>query len=121
VQETVVLTAGTFLSGLIHIGQTNYQAGRAGDPPANRLAHRLRELSLPAGRLKTVRRPVLIGRSIDYSGHAKTGRDDPVPVFSFMGNAAQHPNSCLLDYRDQSTHARYHSWRARPDHLCLPE
>ncbi|HZW87221.1 MAG TPA: tRNA uridine-5-carboxymethylaminomethyl(34) synthesis enzyme MnmG, partial [Gallionella sp.] len=104
--RTVVLTAGTFLSGLIHIGQTNYQAGRAGDPPANRLAHRLRELSLPAGRLKTGTPPRIDGRSIDYSAMQKQAGDDPVPVFSFMGNAAQHPEQlpCWITETNQCTH-----------------
>ena len=89
--KTVVLTAGTFLAGLIHVGQANYQAGRAGDPPALSLAHRLRELQLPAGRLKTGTPPRIDGRSIYYSVLQEQPGDDPVPVFSFMGNAAQHP------------------------------
>ncbi|OGS93098.1 MAG: tRNA uridine-5-carboxymethylaminomethyl(34) synthesis enzyme MnmG, partial [Gallionellales bacterium GWA2_59_43] len=104
--KTVVLTAGTFLSGLIHVGQANYPAGRAGDPPSISLAHRLRELSLPAGRLKTGTPPRIDGRSIDYSVMQEQPGDDPVPVFSFMGNAAQHPRQlpCWITETNQRTH-----------------
>ncbi|OGS98019.1 MAG: tRNA uridine-5-carboxymethylaminomethyl(34) synthesis enzyme MnmG [Gallionellales bacterium RIFCSPLOWO2_02_60_31] len=104
--KTVVLTAGTFLSGLIHVGQAHYPAGRAGDPPSISLARRLRELSLPAGRLKTGTPPRIDGRSIDYSLMLEQPGDDPVPVFSFMGNAAQHPQQlpCWITETNQRTH-----------------
>lgn len=104
--KTVVLTAGTFLSGLIHVGQANYQAGRAGDPPSISLAHRLRELKLPVGRLKTGTPPRIDGRTIDYSVMQEQPGDDPVPVFSFMGSAAQHPKQlpCWITETNQRTH-----------------
>src|SRR5688572_26818244 len=82
--RTVVLTTGTFLSGLIHIGLKNYQAGRAGDPPALTLAARLRELQLPVGRLKTGTPPRLDARSIDFGVMEEQPGDSPEPVFSFM-------------------------------------
>ena len=87
----VVLTTGTFLSGLIHVGLQNYEAGRAGDPPAKRLGARLRELALPVGRLKTGTPPRLDGRTIDFSRLAVQPGDDPAPVFSFMGTRSMHP------------------------------
>lgn len=104
--KTVVLTTGTFLSGLIHVGQANYQAGRAGDPPANSLAHRLRELKLPVGRLKTGTPPRIDGRTIDYSQLQQQPGDNPVPVFSFLGNAAQHPKQlpCWITETNERTH-----------------
>jgi tRNA uridine 5-carboxymethylaminomethyl modification enzyme len=104
--KTVVLTTGTFLSGLIHVGQTNYPAGRAGDPPSISLARRLRELKLPVGRLKTGTPPRIDGRSIDYSVMQKQQGDDPIPVFSFMGNAAQHPHQlpCWITETNPRTH-----------------
>ncbi len=104
--KTVVLTTGTFLSGLIHIGQSNYQGGRAGDPPSVSLAHRLRELDLPVGRLKTGTPPRIDGRSIDYSEMTEQPGDTPVPVFSFLGNAQQHPQQlpCWITYTNQRTH-----------------
>jgi len=104
--KTVVLTTGTFLSGLIHVGQSNYQAGRAGDPPSISLARRLRELNLPVGRLKTGTPPRIDGRTIDYSVMQEQPGDDPVPVFSFMGNAAQHPEQlpCWITETNQRTH-----------------
>lgn len=104
--KAVVLTAGTFLAGLIHVGQANYQAGRAGDPPALGLAHRLRELKLPVGRLKTGTPPRIDGRTIDYSVLQEQAGDDPVPVFSFMGNAAQHPKQlpCWITQTSERTH-----------------
>jgi len=104
--RTVVLTAGTFLSGLVHVGQSNYQAGRMGDPPAVSLAHRLRELKLPAGRLKTGTPPRIDGRSIDYSVMKVQPGDDPVPVFSFLGTAAQHPQQlpCWITETNAQTH-----------------
>jgi tRNA uridine 5-carboxymethylaminomethyl modification enzyme len=104
--RTVVLTTGTFLSGLIHVGQSNYQAGRAGDPPSVSLARRLRELNLPVGRLKTGTPPRIDGRTIDYSVMQVQPGDDPVPVFSFMGSAAQHPDQlpCWITETNQHTH-----------------
>jgi tRNA uridine 5-carboxymethylaminomethyl modification enzyme len=85
--RTVVLTAGTFLDGKIHVGLQNYAAGRAGDPPAISLSARLKELKLPQGRLKTGTPPRIDGRSIDFSKcEEQPGDRDPVPVFSFMGN-----------------------------------
>lgn len=104
--KTVVLTTGTFLSGLIHVGQANYQAGRAGDPPANSLAHRLRELKLPVGRLKTGTPPRIDGRTINYLVLQQQPGDDPVPVFSFLGNSAQHPRQlpCWITETSERTH-----------------
>jgi tRNA uridine 5-carboxymethylaminomethyl modification enzyme len=103
---SLVLTTGTFLAGLIHVGQSNYQAGRAGDPPAISLAHRLRELNLPVGRLKTGTPPRIDGRTIDYSLMQEQHGDNPVPVFSFMGNAKQHPRQlpCWVTETNQRTH-----------------
>ncbi|BBJ00733.1 tRNA uridine 5-carboxymethylaminomethyl modification enzyme MnmG [Ferrigenium kumadai] len=104
--KTVVLTAGTFLSGLVHVGLSNYPAGRAGDPPSISLARRLRELQLPMGRLKTGTPPRIDGRTIDYSVMQEQPGDDPVPVFSFLGNAAQHPKQlpCWVTETNQRTH-----------------
>ncbi len=104
--KSVVLTAGTFLGGLIHVGMQNYSAGRAGDPPAISLAARLRELNLPAGRLKTGTPPRIDGRSINYSVMQEQPGDNPVPVFSFMGNAAQHPAQmpCWITHTNERTH-----------------
>ena len=104
--KSVVLTTGTFLSGLIHVGQANYQAGRAGDPPSVSLAHRLRELSLPVGRLKTGTPPRIDGRTIDHSVMQEQPGDDPVPVFSFMGDVTQHPKQlpCWITETNQRTH-----------------
>jgi tRNA uridine 5-carboxymethylaminomethyl modification enzyme len=104
--KTVVLTTGTFLSGLIHVGQANYAAGRAGDPPSLSLAHRLRELNLPMGRLKTGTPPRIDGRTINYAVMKKQDGDTPVPVFSFMGNAAQHPQQmpCWITETSELTH-----------------
>ena len=102
----VVLTTGTFLSGLVHVGLKNYQAGRAGDPPAIRLAQRLRALDLPVGRLKTGTPPRIDGRTIDYSVMTEQPGDDPVPVFSFLGSIAQHPRqlSCWITHTNCTTH-----------------
>jgi tRNA uridine 5-carboxymethylaminomethyl modification enzyme len=104
--KTVVLTTGTFLSGLIHVGQANYQAGRAGDPPSMSLAQRLRELNLPVGRLKTGTPPRIDGRTIDYSVMQEQPGDDPVPVFSFLGDISQHPRQlpCWITETNQRTH-----------------
>jgi len=103
---SVVLTAGTFLAGLIHVGLQNYSAGRAGDPPAISLASRLREIGLPAGRLKTGTPPRIDGRTIDYSVMQEQPGDNPAPVFSFMGNVLQHPQqlSCWITHTNEKTH-----------------
>jgi tRNA uridine 5-carboxymethylaminomethyl modification enzyme len=104
--HAVVLTAGTFLGGLIHVGLNNYRGGRAGDPPALTLAERLRELKLPVGRLKTGTPPRIAGKSLDYSVMTEQPGDNPVPVFSFMGNAAQHPRQvpCWITHTNARTH-----------------
>lgn len=104
--DTVVLTTGTFLSGLIHVGLRNYEAGRAGDPPAKRLGARLRELQLPVGRLKTGTPPRLDGRSIDFSVLAIQPGDEPIPVFSFIGRRDQHPRQlpCWITQTNARTH-----------------
>ncbi|EUJ11803.1 glucose-inhibited division protein A [Methylophilaceae bacterium 11] len=104
--KSVVLTAGTFLGGLVHVGLQNYSAGRAGDPPAISLAARLREIGLPAGRLKTGTPPRIDGRTIDYSVMAEQPGDYPVPVFSFLGNVAQHPAQlpCWITHTNERTH-----------------
>jgi tRNA uridine 5-carboxymethylaminomethyl modification enzyme len=102
----VVLTTGTFLSGLIHVGLRNYEAGRAGDPPAKRLGVRLRELALPAGRLKTGTPPRLDGRTIDFSALPVQPGDDPAPVFSFVGTREMHPRqvACWITHTTERTH-----------------
>jgi len=105
--KAVVLTAGTFLDGKIHVGLSNYSAGRAGDPPALSLSARLKELQLPQGRLKTGTPPRIDGRSIDFSQLAEQGGDlDPVPVFSVMGNTAMHPRQvpCWITHTNTQTH-----------------
>jgi tRNA uridine 5-carboxymethylaminomethyl modification enzyme len=105
--RAVVLTAGTFLDGRIHIGLQNHSAGRAGDPPALRLSARLKELRLPQGRLKTGTPPRIDGRSIDFARLAEqAGDSDPVPVFSFLGNADQHPRQvpCWVTHTNARTH-----------------
>jgi len=105
--DAVVLTAGTFLNGLIHVGLEHYEGGRAGDPPAISLAHRLRELALPVGRLKTGTPPRLDARTIDFSKTQEQPGDlDPVPVFSFLGNAAMHPRqvSCWITHTNEKSH-----------------
>ncbi len=104
--RTVVLTTGTFLSGLVHVGQSKYAAGRAGDPPSIALATRLRELGLPIGRLKTGTPPRIDGRTIDYSVMKRQPGDDPVPVFSFLGRAEQHPEQlpCWITQTNSHTH-----------------
>ena len=103
---TVVLTVGTFLGGRIHIGPCNYAGGRAGDPPANALAARLRELPLRVERLKTGTPPRLDGRSIDYSQLQAQPGDDPLPVMSFLGNIADHPRqvNCHITATNTDTH-----------------
>jgi len=105
--RAVVLTAGTFLNGLIHVGLENYQGGRAGDPPSCSLASRLKELSLPQGRLKTGTPPRIDKRSIDFSKlEEQPGDTDPVPVFSYLGTAAMHPRqvSCWITHTNEKTH-----------------
>jgi tRNA uridine 5-carboxymethylaminomethyl modification enzyme len=105
--RAVVLTAGTFLDGRIHIGLQNHSAGRAGDPPAIRLSARLKELKLPQGRLKTGTPPRLDGRSIDFARlQEQPGDADPVPVFSFLGSADQHPRQvpCWITHTNERTH-----------------
>ncbi len=105
--RAVVLTAGTFLDGRIHVGLQNFSAGRAGDPPAVSLSARLKELKLPQGRLKTGTPPRLDGRSIDFSRLlAQPGDLDPLPVFSFMGHASQHPQQvpCWITHTNERTH-----------------
>ena len=104
--ETVVLTAGTFLSGLIHIGLQNYTAGRAGDPAATTLGARLKEMKLPQGRLKTGTPPRIDGKTIDYSKVGVQPGDDPAPVFSFIGNRAMHPRQvpCWITHTNERTH-----------------
>src|SRR5450830_1668694 len=104
--KTVVLTAGTFLGGLVHVGLQNYSAGRAGDPPSITLAARLRDIGLPAGRLKTGTPPRIDGRTINYSVTQEQPGDNPAPVFSFLGNAAQHPRQvpCWITHTNERTH-----------------
>ena len=102
----VVLTVGTFLAGRIHLGDSRQAAGRAGEPPANRLARRLRELDLPAGRLKTGTPPRLDGRTIDFSVMRRQPGDLPRPVFSFMGRREHHPRQvdCHITRTTGATH-----------------
>ncbi len=105
--RTVVLTAGTFLNGLIHVGLNNYSAGRAGDPPAISLGQRLKEMKLPQGRLKTGTPPRIDARSIDFSKlEEQPGDTDPVPVFSYLGFADMHPRqvSCWITHTNNQTH-----------------
>jgi len=104
--RAVVLTTGTFLSGLVHIGLSKYQAGRAGDPPSIGLAARLRELKLPVGRLKTGTPPRIDGRTIDFSEMRRQPGDEPVPVFSFLGTPEMHPNQvpCWITDTNPRTH-----------------
>ena len=103
---TVVLTVGTFLAGRIHVGLENHAGGRAGDPPAQRLAERLRELPIRVGRLKTGTPPRIDGRSIDYTGLAEQWGDTSTPVFSFMGERAEHPRqvACHITHTNARTH-----------------
>ena len=103
---TVVLTTGTFLAGLIHVGLSHYEAGRAGDPAASTLAHRLRELRLPVGRLKTGTPPRLDARSIEFSALDEQPGDVPEPVFSFLGRRDMHPRQvpCWITHTNRRTH-----------------
>ena len=102
----VVLTAGTFLAGRIHIGLQNYEGGRAGDAPANRLAAKLRELSLPVGRLKTGTPPRIDARTVDFSKLQPQPGDNPAPVFSYMGSRDLHPRQlpCYITHTNEQTH-----------------
>ena len=102
----VVLTAGTFLAGKIHVGMTNYAGGRAGDPPSTRLAEKLREGPFVVDRLKTGTPPRIDGRSIDYSGLDEQPGDDPVPTFRYIGEAREHPRqvSCWITHTTERTH-----------------
>ena len=103
---TVVLTVGTFLGGRIHVGLDQYAGGRAGDPPSNRLAARLRELPLRVGRLKTGTPPRIDGRTIDFSVMQPQYSDDPMPVFSFLGRIKDHPKQipCFITKTNERTH-----------------
>ena len=103
---SVVLTTGTFLGGLIHIGLQNYSGGRAGDPPSIALAQRLRELPLRVGRLKTGTPPRIDGRSVDFSQMTEQPGDTPLPVMSFLGKREQHPRqvSCWITHTNARTH-----------------
>ena len=111
--RTVILTAGTFLDGKIHVGLENHAAGRAGDPPALRLSQRLKELKLPQGRLKTGTPPRIDGRTIDFSRCTEQagdgmpgGESSDLPVFSFMGNVGMHPEQvpCWITHTNEKTH-----------------
>lgn len=104
--KTVVLTVGTFLGGQIHIGMQNYQGGRAGDPPANALAKRLRELPLRVDRLKTGTPPRIDAKSIDFSVMQEQPGDTPTPLFSFLGKPEDHPQqiSCYITHTNDHTH-----------------
>lgn len=103
---TIVLTAGTFLNGLVHVGLDNYPAGRYGDPPAQRLAESLRALALPVGRLKTGTPPRIDGRSIDWSKLEEQPGEDPPPAFSFLGRTIPPPRqiSCWITRTNDRTH-----------------
>jgi len=104
--KAVVLTVGTFLGGLIHIGEKNFSGGRAGDPPSTTLANRLRDLPFRVERLKTGTPPRIDSRSIDYSGLAEQPGDTPLPVFSYTGKVADHPEqiSCHITHTNEKTH-----------------
>ncbi len=104
--RAVVLTVGTFLGGKIHVGLTNYQGGRAGDPPSNRLAEKLRALPFRVGRLKTGTPPRIDGRTIDYTGLLEQPGDMPTPVFSYLGHRSEHPRqiSCHITATNERTH-----------------
>src|SRR5438874_9072511 len=104
--DAVVLTTGTFLCGLIHVGLDHYEAGRAGDPPAKTLGARLRELNLPVGRLKTGTPPRLDGRTIDFDALEIQPGDEPAPVMSFVGARSMHPRQvpCWITHTNERTH-----------------
>jgi tRNA uridine 5-carboxymethylaminomethyl modification enzyme len=105
--RAVILTVGTFLAGRIHVGLTNHPGGRAGEPPSNSLAQRLREIAPRTARLKTGTPPRIDGRTIDYSTLAVQHSDDPLPVFSFLGRTAEHPRQvpCHITHTNEHTHA----------------
>lgn len=104
--RAVVLTAGTFLAGKIHVGSNNYEGGRAGDPASKTLAERLHDLPFRMGRLKTGTPPRLDGRTIDYRELTQQDSDDPLPVFSFLGRSEQHPQQipCFITHTNERTH-----------------
>ncbi|WP_102794784.1 tRNA uridine-5-carboxymethylaminomethyl(34) synthesis enzyme MnmG [Bowmanella denitrificans] len=104
--KTVVMTVGTFLGGLIHIGLQNYQGGRAGDPPANALSKRLRDLPFRVGRLKTGTPARLDARTLDFSKMQEQPGDDPLPVFSYLGKVEDHPRQipCYITHTNEQTH-----------------
>jgi len=104
--DSVVLTTGTFLGGVIHIGLDNYQGGRAGDPPSNALSKRLRELPFNVGRLKTGTPARIDARSVDFSVMQRQPGDDVTPVMSFMGSQADHPEQidCFITHTNERTH-----------------
>ncbi|KZX73509.1 tRNA uridine(34) 5-carboxymethylaminomethyl synthesis enzyme MnmG [Oleiphilus sp. HI0009] len=104
--ESVVLTTGTFLGGVIHVGLENHSGGRAGDPPSIALANRLRELPFRVGRLKTGTPPRIDARSVDFSVMQRQPGDSPTPVMSYMGNVAQHPRQieCFITHTNERTH-----------------
>ncbi len=104
--RTVILTVGTFLAGLAHIGKTHFKAGRAGDPPSLTLAQKLRDMEFPAGRLKTGTPPRIDGRSMDYGKLLEQPGDRPTPVFSFVGQNIPHPIqiSCWITHTNDNTH-----------------
>lgn len=104
--DAVVLTVGTFLSGLIHVGQSQHQGGRAGDPPSNTLSQRLRELPFNIDRLKTGTPPRIDGKTIDYSAMVPQPGDTPLPVFSFIGDVNEHPQqvACHITHTTEQTH-----------------
>lgn len=104
--KTVVLTAGTFLNGLIHIGMENYRGGRAGDPASITLAERLRELPLRIGRLKTGTPSRIDGRTVNYDVLQRQQGDNPLPVFSYLGKVEQHPRQvpCFITHTNEKTH-----------------
>ena len=104
--DKIILTSGTFLGGIIHIGKQNYQGGRAGDAPANVLSERLRSYDLGVGRLKTGTPPRLDGRTINFDVLQKQEGDTPLPSFSFMGSSSDHPNQipCFITHTNSKTH-----------------
>ena len=104
--RAVVLTTGTFLGGLVHVGLERHAAGRAGDPPSIRLAERLREMQLPVGRLKTGTPPRIDGRSINFSVMQAQPGDTPEPIFSFLGSRSHHPQQmpCWITHTNDQTH-----------------
>lgn len=104
--KSVVVTAGTFLGGLVHVGMQSFSAGRAGDPPSVSLAAKLRDIGLPVARLKTGTPPRVDGRTIDYGAMVEQPGDTPLPIFSFLGDAAQHPKqlSCWITHTNEVTH-----------------